>query len=63
MVDNKREKRSGETTNQDNHLIINGGASDSVIDFSLTDAHPKFKLDISNYKSVSNEKDMNNLFN
>ena len=31
----------------------------------MTDAHPKFvyKLDISNYKTVSNEKDMNNLFN
>ena len=36
-----------------------------LIDFSLTDAHPKFvyKLDISKYKTVSNEKDMNNLAN
>ena len=36
-----------------------------VIDFSLTDAHPKFvyKLDINNHKAVLNERDKNNLFN
>ena len=36
-----------------------------LFDFSLKDAHPKFvyKLDIGNHKTVSNEKDMNNLFN
>ena len=35
--------------------------------FPLTDPHPKFvynyKLDISNYKTVPNEKDINNIFN
>ena len=33
--------------------------------FFLAHAHPKFvyKLDINNHKTVSNEKDMNNLFN
>ena len=34
-------------------------------DFFLTHAHPTFvyKLNINNHKTVSNEKDMNNLFN
>ena len=55
-------------------LIMNGGESGSekkktsrlaVTDFFLTHAHPKFvyKLDINNHKTISNEKDMNNLFN
>ena len=37
----------------------------SVTDFFLTHAHPTFvyKLNINNHKTVSNEKDMNNLFN
>ena len=35
-----------------------------VIDLFLTHAHPKFvyKLDINNHKTVSNEKDINILF-
>ena len=36
-----------------------------VTDFFLKNAHPTFvyKLNINNHKTVSNEKDMNNLFN
>ena len=36
-----------------------------IIDFFPRHAHPKFvyKLNINNHKTVSNEKDMSNLFN
>ena len=46
-------------------IIFNMKCPYNYKDFFLTDAHPKFvyKLDIGNYKTVSNEKDMNNLFN
>ena len=47
------------------NLCLHESLFSYVIDFFLTDAYPKFvyKLDINNHKTVSNKKDVNNLFN